>query len=362
MTLRILTDFHHHALAESLLALFEDRMGGEVWFPTGMDWFNRWYWSFERAFHGDAVARQYLEGVWAGAQEIGGGVVIRDDPRYPGRNQRGISLDAALAERWDLVICSLPHNYDGFHRLARETGARYGIQIGNAVQQWDERADFALSSSTLPGRGPEWAGRQFVHQGVPTVMYHQEFSLEMFRHEWPPADRRTVASFVNCFAEQPEAYADFARLAAAHADEFDWKVYGSYGSVPVDELAAGDISDVPAVADEMRRARIGWHSKAWSDGFGHVVHNWFSIGRPVIGWARYYADKLAAPLWVEGETSFDIARHSVDELVGILRRLRDDDDYHQRISEAAAARFRDVVDFGAEADAIAELLGVAVPA
>jgi len=34
---RVLTDFHHHALAESLLMLFEDRGLGEVSFPVGME-------------------------------------------------------------------------------------------------------------------------------------------------------------------------------------------------------------------------------------------------------------------------------------------------------------------------------------
>lgn len=359
--MRVLTDFHHHALAESLLILFEDRYGAEVHFPYGMDWFHRWYWSFERAWHGDAVAQQYLLGVWTDAIEIEPGLFQRMDPRHPGRLNHAVTLDYALSQRYDLVLCSLPHNYSGFRRLAKETGARYGIQIGNLAQEWDREADFALVSSTLPGFGPEHAGRRIEYQGVPSVIYHQEFSLDTFRPEWPPGERNSVASFVNCFAETAPAYADFTTLARANPD-FDWKVYGSYGSATEDEFAAGDISEVSQVADAMRASRIGWHSKMWSDGFGHVIHNWFAIGRPVVGHAGFYADKLAGPLWVEGETSFDVARHSTDALLSHMRRLRDDDDYHARICENVATRFREVVDYDAEADLIADLLGVAVAA
>lgn len=351
--MRVLTDFHHHALAESLLLLFEDRFGWEVYFPAGMEWFEQDHWQFERSWHGDKVARQYLEGIWSDATP--GPLRLRTDTRHPGRIHKGITLAAARDEPWDIVLSSLPHNDEGMHRFAREAGAVFGVQVGNNVQQsrWDLAA-FVLSSSTLEGHGPEWIGQRFVHRGLPTVMYHQEFDLGTFRHEWPPANRREVASWVNCFAET-EPYQQFRYLARAHGDEFDWRAYGAYGSAPVDELAAGDISLVPEVAERMRAARVIWHAKAWSDGFGHVIHNAFAIGRPVVGWQRYYADKIAGPLWVEGVTSFDMER-SEGAILDILRRLRDDDDLHRQMSQNAAERFREIVSFDEEAAAIHRLL------
>ena len=35
------------------------------------------------------------------------------------------------------------------------------------------------------------------------------------------------------------------------------------------------------VAAAMRDSDVAWHTKIWSDGFGHVIHNWFAVGRPV---------------------------------------------------------------------------------
>src|SRR6187397_810300 len=111
MTVRVLTDQHHHALAESLLLLFADRYGWEVWFPTGMEWYEQDYWAFEREFHGDAVARQYLEGIWSDSSR--GALRMRPDPRHKGRTQWGVTLDAAKEMKWDIVLSSLPHNDAG---------------------------------------------------------------------------------------------------------------------------------------------------------------------------------------------------------------------------------------------------------
>lgn len=353
--MKILTDRHHHGLLESLHLLFEDRFDIEVYVPFGMQWFDREYWNFEREWHHDAVARQYLVGVWEGA-DAHDGVVRQPDPRQPDRMVKGIKLDAALTTDWDIVLTSLPHNYDGYYRLAQETGAKYAIQIGNNVQTWDPRADFALASSTLPGFGPEWVTKTFEYEGVPTVMYHQEFRLSDFRYEWPQAGpNNVIASFVNCFPEGPSypAFASFARAVP----EFDWRVYGAYGTGAPDEFKAGDIGTTAGVADAMRAARVGWHSKHWSDGFGHVIHNWAAVGRPVIGIPRYYRDKLAGPLFVEGVTSFDLESRDAFELATLLRRLRDDDDYHHRISQDMFVRFTQVVDFDADAEAVYDLLG-----
>ena len=211
----IFTDRHHHALMESLELTLGDRLGAQVYYPYGLDWFEREYWSFERAWHGDAVAKQYLLGVWG-------------DPEWL---IKGPPLDDALTVDWDIVLTSLPHNYDGYYRFARETGARYGVQIGNEAQPIDPRADFCLSSSTLPGFGPEWIGKVFNYHGVPTLMYHQEFSLDTFRHEWPPKTK-AIGSFIQCFAENRDWYAEFRDIARS-LSEFDWRVYGSYGSSPM---------------------------------------------------------------------------------------------------------------------------------
>ena len=349
---RVLADFHHHDLWESLAILFEDRLGWQLFRPIGLDWFAQEYWNFERKVHGDAVARQYLT-PW-GDDIPGDAWSLRADRSHPGRFHKLVTVEQARALGLDLVVASVDHNHEGFHRFATENGATFGIHLGNVrwndtQDRWD-LADLALVSTKLP----------FV-PSVPFAIVRQEFSLDDFHPGPPPRDEPfVVASFVNCFAENLPAYAHF-REAAGMAPEYDWRAYGSYGSAPEDEYAAGNIGRCADVAAAMRATDVAWHTKRWSDGYGHVIHNLFAVGRPVLGIASYYADQLAGPLWVEGVTSFDIAPLSPPETLALIERLHRDEDLHLRMCEDAAARFREVVDFRAEAADVARLLARVLP-
>jgi len=342
---RILADYHHSDLFESYQLALADRFGWEIWRPIGMDWFAEDYWAFEKAYHGDAVAKQYLE-LWPDDTDHGHHWTRRDST-HPGRTHRMVTLDQARHMDWDVVISSVTANDPGFARFAREQGATFGLQAGNVGQleqaNWSDVA-FCLASTAV-----------HIPLPVPHIIYRQEFKLTDFRFEWPPAESKSVSSFVQCFAENKGFYDQFLAYARAWP-EFDWQVYGAYGSHETDEFACGNLPTTPAVAHAMRATRIAWHAKWWSDGYGHVIHNLFACGRPVIGYADYYADKLAGPLWVDGVTSFDLSQHSPEEVLAELRRLRDDDDYHRAYCEAAAARFREVVDFAADAERAKELI------
>ena len=347
--MKILADYHHSDLFESYQLTLGDRLGAELYAPIGMEWFDRGFWAFEKTYHGDAVARQYLEGVMADAVDCGDHFE-KPDPTHPGRTLKAVTIDQALATDWDYVICSLPEwteHLDGFARLAEQTGARLIGQVGNigAVQRIDwSRIDLGLISTTTHG----------LPIPVPHVIYRQEFSLTDFRPEWP-SEPDSVASFIQCFAENKDFYAQFLSFAR-NEPGFAWKVYGAYGSHPVDEFAQGNLPTTPAVAEAMRRTRIAWHAKFWSDGYGHVIHNLYATGRPTFAYHNYYAEELAGPLMVHGETGFDLNRMSFEEIVTTLKRLRDDDDYWQQISSQAAARFGEVVDFAEDAAKVKALL------
>ncbi len=330
--------------------MFGDRFGAEVYAPWGMDWFDSWYWIFEKEHHGDAVAHQYLEGIFHDGVEHDG-IIEVPDRKHPGRTIKGISLERARAEQFDLVMSSVPANANGYAKFAEQNGARWGIHVGNqwGDEAWEKRPTFAILSTT-----------SVVPSGVPYVVVHQEFSLEDFRYE-PPVGFGPIRSMVNCFPEMTSEYAgNFAPLAVS-APELRWQVFGEYGTAADDQFKMGNLHTDPDEGDAMRGAGIMWHSKKWSDGFGHVVHRAFAVGRPVFGYANYYADKLAGPLWVDGVTSIDISTRSHDETLHELRRLRDDPDAYLRMCEASAARFREIVNFDEDADKVARLLGIGVP-
>ncbi len=316
--------------------LFEDRFGWSLYHIYGMDWWDQGVWNWERGeAHGEPVARQYLA-PWATDVDCGDHWE-RDDPAYPGRVMKMLTMDQARDMKPDIVIASLTENESGLHRFAKEIGAKFGIQVGN--QDTDNRydlLDFAMFSTTR--RNYPW---------VPYVTYRQEFDLHDFRFEYPPADRTFVGTWVQAMpVGDPVAYDFFMRLARALPD-LRFRYHGHVG--PVDDYWGGNVVTTSEVAEQMRAARVGLHIKTWSDGYGHVLHTLAATGKPLVGTGSYYIDKLGGPLWVEGVTSWDLQRHTFDESVEFIRRLTVDDELHERMSRASAARFAEIVNFDAEA-------------
>ena len=343
--MKILADYHHADLWESL-ELLCDRYGWELYRPIGMEWFGNWYWNFERAFHGDAVARQYLSH-WDSDRDAGDWHE-RDDSTHPGRVIKMHTLEQAKSTRYDVILASLLDSERGFAKLRRETNSgAYGVQVGNNGQvgavDWNA-ADFGLISSTLNG----------TTVPKPHVVYRQEFSLSDFRHE--VSQGQDVASFIQCFAENKSFYTEYLTYARDYPHEFDWRVYGAYGSHEPDEFAAGNLESTPLVAKAMQATRIAWHAKWWGDGFGHVIHNLGATGTPIVGPIGYYQDKLAGEWMEEGVTVFDTALRTRSSVVELLRRLRDDEDYYAEASTRLAGRFREVVDFDEDAEKVKALL------
>lgn len=348
-------DYHHHDLWESMELLCA-RLGWDLYRPMGMDWYEAGYWNFERAWHGDAVAKQYLEPWGSDIAQLPWEPKYRYDQSH-GHWQKLLTLEQARDLKPDIVMASVAHNHEGFARFASEVGATFGLQLGNvrfshidmAEDRWDLAA-FGLVSGIMPAEPPK-----------PHVTYHQEFDLDDFRYEPPNGNEQfTVASFIQCFVENPDAYAYF-RATAGTAPDFEWRVYGSYGSRPEDEYAAGNIDRCGDIGTEMRKADVAWHTKQWSDGFGHVIHNWFAVGRPVLGYQSYYQNQLAGPLWQEGVTSFDLTDRTPEYAIGIIEALRADPDRHRAMCAAAAQRFREVVNYDEEEQAIRALFAQVLP-
>lgn len=344
--MRVLCDAIHASLADSLRLLLEERLGMEVYRPIGMEWHERGIWRFDATRPwGVDVAHQFLDPWDSDVPYPTGGYSSRASTTYPGTSQRLVTYEQARSEPWDIILSTLAENDPGWHGFAQEVGAHFGVQVGNqdAPVAWP-LAEFALLSVTTPGFTP-WK---------PHVYYRQEFSLEDFAADAGSGalDSREVQTRVQCAATS-EGYHLFRELARRTAGELDWRWYGHCGEP--DEHFGGDAPTTQLVADQMHRARIAWHWKRWSDGYGHVIHNWSAIGRPMFVTRDYYQDKLAGPLFTDAN-SWNLERLGVDELEQVIRRLATDDAFYQEACIAASDRFREVVDFDAEAEAIGELL------
>lgn len=321
--MNVLADRHHSGLFHSL-QLLARRLGWTLYTPIGHEWWDQDYWAFGRGtYNDDRLAQQFLMGV-PGPDGLG----APPDGEFPDWPIPTVTLEEARAMPWAYVIATVPDNEAGFARFAAETGARFVVQVGNTGQYVDWRLDpLVLSSSEMPihGRG---------------VVYHQEMDPIAYH---PPREIRTAASFVNCMPYMGRCW---DLLREAYALGLPVKVYGIDGE-------HGIVKPNTALVALMASVGWGWHDKAQGDGFGHVLHTWAAVGRPLVGHASHYAGKMGSRFWRDGETCIDLDWHSVAEAVALIAEM--EPAKHAAMCRAIRAEF-DAIDYDAEAALIRELL------
>lgn len=325
--MNVLADRHQAGLYHSL-QLLAQRLGWTLYTPIGMDWWTEWYWSFGRStYNDDRLALQYL--------------MARQEPdgEYPDWPINFVTLEQAKGMDWSYVIATLQDNQTGFAKFAREQDARFVVQVGNTGQniEWD-LDPLVLSSSEMPilGRG---------------VVYHQEFDSDGLFGYREPNGSTAIRCFVHLLPETAcwplwTEFRDFLPdrlvLRYGHAPDFD------------DPSYVENAKPTSLIADLMADSAWGWHDKPQGDGFGHVLHGWAAIGRPLIGHASHYAGKMGEPFWQDGETCIDLDRHSVAEVAEMVRGISADE--HRAMCRAIRQTFDELVDYDAEAESIRELL------
>lgn len=338
MSVNVLVDRHHGGLYRSL-QLMAERMGWNLFTPVGLEWMSERYWAFGMNRPGltEQLAQQYLvphEGIW----EPKGVRYVTEDPEFPGAPIEGITLDVARQMQWGIVMATLDDNQWGFSRLAHELRARFVVQVGNTGQYvaWNLNP-LALVSSEVPivGRG---------------VRYHQEMDPAATAFVEPSEAHPYISSFVNCFPSIGSCYGLWQEMRGWLAGISDPVLleFGIDGN-------NGVLKPIGAIHEQMGRSLFGWHDKVHGDGFGHVIHGWASVGRPLIGHGSHYRGKLAEHFWQHGRTAIDLDVVTVPEAAALVRAIAADPDRHAEMCHAIRAEF-DRIDWDGEAQAIRGLL------
>lgn len=330
----LLGDRHQADLFYAMQLLFEDRLGIEVYTPIGYEWFDEGYWQFGHEHLGRALADQFL--AIDARYEAAGNYWRTFDPAHPGREIRCVTLDQFRAlGGWSHIVATVQDNQAGFARLAGEVGAKYVYQIGNTRQECDWSLDpLALVSSEVPiaGRG---------------VRMHQPFdSGTTFRYRDPDEAEPVITSFVNLMPRLVD-WPLWLRYQT-YLPEFGTRLYGI-------DCPDGNLHPVAAIASAMARSAFGLHLKPTGDGFGHVIHGWAAVGRPLIGRASYYRGQLAERFWQDGVTCIDLDQRSPQENAELIRGVWADKARYWAMCAAIRAEF-DRIDWNEEAREIAGLL------
>jgi hypothetical protein len=323
---RVLADWHHPALWESLSILFEDRFGWELYSMGGVDW-TQHAWKLSSGPPIEWSMADYLS--------LDGAKEVRDHyeviPReYPARPRKLVTPDQAMGTTWDFVLGSVPDHQRSFAALASRIGARFIHQVGNARHPVDPSLNQVVLASSI------------VHlRRTPHVIYHQEFDRSVFAPS-PIVQPTTVTSLM---LRLDWTSCDYKWLS--EAEGIDWYAPGGK-----DPNAEEYLYPMSAVAVAIEASGWVWMDKRIGDGYGHTIHNAAAMGRPLIGHARHYKGMLAEPFWRDLETCVDLDKHSPTEALRLIRAISNDPDWHGEMGANIQAVFDELVDFDAEADRI----------
>lgn len=333
--MKVFADLHHSDLYYSLILLFEERLGWELYRPIGLDWFYNGFWKIAEPY-GNAMdtVNQYLEineRGWNQYENLNGEHYFKDDIYHvydPGHGyyQKAITLEKFQSMKFDLIMPTYqPHDrpYEMLRNLY-QPHAPVVAQMGNLNQR--THLPYAIHTTPYHPRG-----------GQQTVCYHQEIDPKLYKYVPPNPDTKAVFSMVNCLP-----YANIYQQYKAALPDIDMRAYGA--SCP-----DGSLFGCAGVSESMREANMGWHCKP-GDGFGHTAMGWFASGRPVVtkmsDVVSYGAD--APRLFEPGVTCIDLEANTVQENCRLIREWLEPENNLRR-SEIACQRFREVVNYDEEA-------------
>ena len=333
--MRVFSDFHHDSLWKSLEYLFEKRLGWELYCPKGLEWFYEGYWKVAEPYQNClGTVGQYLG--TRGKEPDANGI-------YQVDGMKGITLEKFKEMNIDIIIASIPAHLPTFTKLINEfkPKAKLIFQIGNEFGP----IDFTLAKNILSS-----TSRFEVPRGINVVFYHQEFDLDVFNYE-PPVKSNLIRSFVHTLPTAGHFQRDWQDFLALEKAMPEMK-FESYGASCRD----GCIDTTKEIARLMKSSLFGFNLKTGGDGFGHIIHNWFAVGRPVIVRKHQYEGKLAGGLMIDGETCIDLDKRTLEGNAKRIRQFIQDEQEYDKTCQKIRQTFETVVNYDKEFEEIKQFL------
>lgn len=390
MPLKVLIDHHHTDLFRAFQMLFEKRLGWEVYRPSGAEWYPRFYW---HPIEGEALGNLTPHAVFD--PKIHKSVLPSPDEQVNGKLWQNFSLglNDGVRFRWmtldeakdvDLIVTTIARNESRFYDLRKHLGLRCNIAryTGNTF----EPLNLDHFDIFLPAYYPDY--EQYVKTGKkPGILFHPEFDEEMY--SYTPIELREhpiMRSFLNFSWHEREPggkYETFQRYACYIRELGGVAYMHGVGTPPegVDlelnlamDLALekigrldlrdrskwpdlrcnrGEAPNHPILAGLMKLSNIIIHPKTLQEGYGFVIHQLASVGRPPVV-PRHY-ETLSAKFFLQHrETCIFMSPDEGTCKADFHWALEPDN--NARMSETLHKRFKETVDFEDEAAKIEALL------
>lgn len=347
----VFTDFHHASLLNSLIMLFEGRLGGHVYRPIGTEWHTQGYW---KIYDHPATVEQFL-GI-NGATPDGTPLLneveatqipvndknqmLFDKPQIfhchdieTGGTNKAITFDGFMSMDFDIVIASIPQHIEPFRKLCElhPNKPKLIFQVGN---QW------VIEAGNVPNVMA--SAKVNFPAGIHAITYHQEFDTTIFSPDFDMPLIKQVSSFVNCFDVADIFKMDWFVFEGVEKMLPDWN-FKALGGQCRDGAAHGS----KELAAFIKDSRFVWHTKTGGDGYGHIVHNAAACARPLIVRKAHYFGKLAEPLMIDGKTCIAIDGLNSDQIKNKIEHYSQHDEW-LKLSHGIYDSFKANVDFEAE--------------
>ena len=182
--MKILADFHHDGLYNSLHRLFEKRFGYELYQPIGFDWYRKDFWKYSEKY---PTVKQYLD--------IPNEANYLDDHYeiYEKRHdytRKALTFQQFLEKDIDVIIASVNQHEEPYSKLIKEhkPNAKLIRQVGNV----HDNVNYDICKNVMISASP-----RSIPQDVTAIFYHQEFDLNLFTYE-EIYNNKNITSLMNC--------------------------------------------------------------------------------------------------------------------------------------------------------------------
>ena len=355
---RILLDLHHFDLFHSFQLSLEKRFDWEIYRPIGLDWKTEGYWWMdedpdfvqcmlsEQSGKASEILSEYetLMGKnWAVFSlhlprigqilNLGNGQYKVQDKSKEATWQRAITLEGFKNLKFDVIVSSLSQHYVPFQNLLQkyQPHAKHVHCISGMWQQVSPSARNILTTF------PNSIGK------TNHLCWKQEFDTNVFK---PSATTTDNITKVRSYVHFPAAEILWDRLNLGWDFKFIGKTLGPLKDVVV---KSKDLANTIATSG------FTFHYKPGGESYGHILHNSFAIGRPVILNVEDFKGTAGEEL-LNRDTCIDISSSRT------MNAIRSDlidaaiPSRYEVIQKAVVKKFKEVVDFNREANKLKHFL------
>lgn len=305
--MNILVDLAGIDLAYAMHYLFEVRLGHKLYWMTGPEWFYNGYCEHIN----EGISTQFL------AQATG--YMIKHDWHYniityreflDRRNEFDCVM--TLMQTNDVCPANINPGVSPFQKLIREQAPHMKMirHIGNP---WEVLLPGCCRNILMSITPNDYYCTNFTtrvkSEGRNLGWAHQEFNLDEFRFA-PKVNDKRICSFQGGIAATPRYLKIFNSVRDLMPD-FEWRMYGMSSELP--GIALG-----PELGQAFVDSTFIWQTKDGEDGGGHLTHNAFATGRPLICMRDWYGGMMLDML-KDGETCIDLGKRTPQAAADMIR-------------------------------------------